>query len=266
MATRLTLRGKIVLGTAVALVLVGFTHITRDTCWIGPEPWKYGSCQAMIDRMVNESLNVPTPEVKRLEWYRNADELSPVDLAELLYLVGFRKGELKNAWAIAMRESNGRPLAHNQNAKTGDNSYGVFQINMIGSLGVDRRDLFNIANNTKLFDPVVNAEIAFYMSSGGTDWSSWKGVTPRAKKFLSQFPIAQLEKRIERYSQGMPIPAYRLKEVVTAVTNLRSIMSELSDEQLQQAEKTLSNALMSVNLEVFHREKEKVERAEVASV
>lgn len=200
MATRLTLRGKIVLGTAVVLVLGGFSHITRDTCWIGPEPWKYGSCQAMIDRMVNETLNVPVPSVDKLEEYRKADKLSTVDLAELLYLVGFRDTALRNAWAIAMRESNGRPLAHNKNAKTGDNSYGVFQINMIGSLGVDRRDLFNIANNTKLFDPVMNAEIAFYMSSGGTDWSSWKGITPRAKKFLKQFPQADLEKRIERYS------------------------------------------------------------------
>ena len=200
MATRLTLRGKIVLGIATALVLGGFSHITRDTCWIGPEPWKYGSCQAMIDRMVNQTLNVPVTSVDKLEEYRKADKLSTVDLAELLYLVGFRDTALRNAWAIAMRESNGRPLAHNKNANTGDNSYGVFQINMIGELGVDRRDLFNIAHNSKLFDPVMNAEIAFYMSAGGTDWSSWKGLTPRAKKFLAQFPSKELEKRIERYS------------------------------------------------------------------
>jgi hypothetical protein len=64
----------------------------------------------------------------------------------------------------------------------------------------------------------------------------------------------------------MSIPAYRLKEVNIAVTNLRALMSELSDEQLGQAEKALSNALMSVNLEVFHREKENSERREVASV
>jgi hypothetical protein len=64
----------------------------------------------------------------------------------------------------------------------------------------------------------------------------------------------------------MPIPAYRLKEVVIAVTNLRALMSELNDEQLKQAETTLSNALMSVNLEVYHREKERSERVEVASV
>ena len=64
----------------------------------------------------------------------------------------------------------------------------------------------------------------------------------------------------------MPIPAYRLKEVVIAVTNLRALMSELNDEQLKQAETTLSNAIMSLNLEVYHREKERSERVEVASV
>ena len=268
MATRLTLRGKIVLGIAIALVLGGFTHLTRDTCWIGPEPWAYGSCQKMIDRMVAQTLNVPTPSVDKLEEYRKAETLSPLDLAEMLYLVGFREGALKNAWAIAMRESNGRPLAHNANVKTGDNSYGVFQINMIGSLGVDRRDLFNISHNSNLFDPVMNAEIAFYMSKGGTDWSSWKGITPRAQKFLRDFPIKDLQKRIARYSQGMSIPAYRLREVIVATTNLRALMSDLSDEQLVEAEKVLSNALMSVNLEIFHREKEKEssERREVASV
>ena len=64
----------------------------------------------------------------------------------------------------------------------------------------------------------------------------------------------------------MQIPAYRLKEVNIAVTNLRALMSDLTDEQLGQAGKVLSNALMSVNLETFHREKENSERREVASV
>ena len=64
----------------------------------------------------------------------------------------------------------------------------------------------------------------------------------------------------------MSIPAYRLKEVNVAVSNLRALVSELSEEQLEQAEKVFSNALMSINLEVFHREKEKSDRLEVAAV
>ena len=200
MATRLTLRGKIVLVVIVTLLAGGVSHATRDVCWIGPKPWSYGSCQALIDRMVKQSLDIPTAEVVRLDEFRKAKKLSEIDLAELLWLVGFKGEQLKTAWAIAMRESNGRPVAHNNNEHTGDNSYGVFQINMIGDLGVDRRDLFDIAHNSKLFDPVTNVQIAFYMSKGGTDWSSWKGLTPRAQKIMKDFPKAELEKRIKRYS------------------------------------------------------------------
>jgi len=61
-------------------------------------------------------------------------------------------------------------------------------------------------------------------------------------------------------------PAYRLNEVDKALANLRTIMSDLSDEQLGSAERKLSNALMSVSLETFHREKERLERREVAAV
>jgi hypothetical protein len=79
-------------------------------------------------------------------------------------------------------------MAHNDNENTGDNSYGLFQINMIGSLGPDRLKKFDLDQNADLFDPVRNAEIAFFMSNGGKNWSSWHGITPRTKEFMRQFP------------------------------------------------------------------------------
>jgi hypothetical protein len=91
----------------------------------------------------------------------------------MLRAVGFEGKALKVAWAVVKKESNGRPLAFNGNVKTGDNSYGIFQINMIGGLGVARRDKFDLDSNKDLFDPVVNAQIAYYMSNEGSDWSSW---------------------------------------------------------------------------------------------
>jgi len=94
-------------------------------------------------------------------------------LKKLLIEAGFEGRKLKEAWAIVMKESTGRPTAHNGNESTGDNSYGIFQINMIGSLGTDRREKFNLSSNTDLFNPLKNAKIAHYMSRGGEDWSSW---------------------------------------------------------------------------------------------
>jgi hypothetical protein len=120
--------------------------------------------------------------------YNSSEMLTDEELVTLLKSVGFEGTGLKKAWAIAKRESNGRPLAYDGNLRTGDNSYGLFQINMLGSLGVDRRERYNLKNNNELFDPVTNAEITYKMTNGGEDWSSWKGVTPKAQEFLLKFP------------------------------------------------------------------------------
>ena len=127
-------------------------------------------------------------KAKRLESFENKTSLTDLELKELLSLVGFKGNDLVVAWAIAKKESNGRPLAFNGNHKTGDSSYGMFQINMIDSLGPDRRDKFDIASNAELFNPVKNAEIAYYMSNGGENWSSWKGITPKTKEWMLKFP------------------------------------------------------------------------------
>lgn len=108
-----------------------------------------------------------------------SDPLTGRELSHLLYNVGFQGRAHKLAWGIVMRESNARPKAHNQNTKTGDNSYGIFQINMIGSLGADRRAKYDLVDNADLFNPVVSAQIAFKMSAGGTDFGAW-GIGPNA--------------------------------------------------------------------------------------
>ena len=81
-----------------------------------------------------------------------------------------------------------RSHAYNGNETTGDNSYGIFQINMIEEVGDSRREKFGMVSNALLLDPVTNAQIAYYMSKGGTDWSAWKGMTPRTQEWLKKFP------------------------------------------------------------------------------
>jgi hypothetical protein len=127
-------------------------------------------------------------KTKKLESFENKVSLTDLELKELLSLVGFKGKDLVVAWAVAKKESNGRPLAFNGNHKTGDSSYGVFQINMIDNLGPDRRERFDLDSNAELFNPVKNAEIAHYMTNGGDDWSSWKGITPRTKFWMKKFP------------------------------------------------------------------------------
>ena len=122
--------------------------------------------------------------------YKSSDQLTNKELKQLLSAVGFEGKALKTAWAIAKRESQGRPMAYNGNRNTGDSSYGLFQINMLGNLGVIRKDKFNLRTNYELFDPVINAEITYYMTDGGTNWSSWKGLNKPAQVYYAMYAKA----------------------------------------------------------------------------
>ena len=146
-----------------------------------------------------ESVALATPKVafllskdkneKILTKYENATSLTDSQLVELLKAVGFKGKGLKTAWAVAKAESNGRPFAFNGNTKTGDSSYGIFQINMLGNLGPDRRDKLDLDLNAELFSPVKNAQAVFYMTKGGNDWSSWSTMKNGAvNKWLHKFP------------------------------------------------------------------------------
>ncbi len=147
------------------------------------------NAQALIVQPKTEvQLKKETLEKYSNTVYKPSQMLSDIELKELLVAVGFEGKALKTAWAIAKSESNGRPLAYNGNRNTGDSSYGIFQINMLGQLGVDRKEKFSLKSNESLFDPTRNAEIAYYMTDGGNNWSAWKGLTPRAQEFYLKFP------------------------------------------------------------------------------
>lgn len=105
--------------------------------------------------------------------YAGLKKLTDNQLIEVLKSVGFKGNSLRTAWAIVKRESGGRPVAFNGNRNTGDSSYGLFQINMIGDLGPSRRATFGLKSNNELFNPYTNARAAYHMSAGGRNWSAW---------------------------------------------------------------------------------------------
>lgn len=175
---KLTRKGKIVFGSLFTAMFMALGMLVLPPA-LSPE-------QAKAQAVEQET------QVNVLAKYVNADDLTDHQLIELLQAVGFKGHDLKEAWAIAKKESHGNPLSHNGNRKTGDNSYGLFQVNMLGSLGDARRDKFNLAFNAELFNPVVNAQIAYHMSNGGKDWSAWKGTeTSVVKRWLKKFPSEQ---------------------------------------------------------------------------
>ena len=98
------------------------------------------------------------------------------DLGGLARSAGFSTEQAVIMAAIAMAESGGRAKAHNDNRSTGDDSYGLWQINMIDRLGPERRRQFGISGNAALFDPTTNAKAArkVYLSQGFGAWSVYK--------------------------------------------------------------------------------------------
>ena len=89
---------------------------------------------------------------------------------------------------IARLESGGRPGALNPNASTGDYSLGLFQINMIGNLGKRRNEQYlekygqyGYTGLESLYDPDINARIAYDISKGGNKWSdAWVNSSRKA--------------------------------------------------------------------------------------
>lgn len=89
---------------------------------------------------------------------------------------GFNRLDAQTATAIAFAESGGDPNAHT--VDTDDDSYGLWQINMLGSLGPDRMKRFGLTNPAQLLDPKVNAKAAFAIYKGaGYKFSPWTTFT-----------------------------------------------------------------------------------------
>jgi hypothetical protein len=163
--------------------------ITLFLFTVQPGPTVTQALQVEIPVKSTVQLKKETLEKYSNTVYKPSETLTDEELKQLLLAVGFEGKALKQAWAIAKSESNSRPMAYNGNRKTGDSSYGIFQINMLGELGIDRKEKFDLKSNILLFDPVINAEITYYMTKGGLDWSSWSSLGgDRYKEFLTKFP------------------------------------------------------------------------------
>jgi hypothetical protein len=85
--------------------------------------------------------------------------LSLSDLQQLAAQTGFADPAL--AAAVAMAESGGNPNAYNT-----EGSYGLWQVD------INFHPEFQ-SNPSVLFDPTTNAQAAYAISSGGTNWQWW---------------------------------------------------------------------------------------------
>ncbi len=109
--------------------------------------------------------------------------LSPEQIAQHARAAGFNGQGLTIAIAVALAESSGDPRAHN--SKPPDDSYGLWQINMLGAMGPERRRQYGLDSNRELFAPAVNARVANSLSKDGKSWTPWATYTNGAyRKYL----------------------------------------------------------------------------------
>lgn len=106
---------------------------------------------------------------------------------DLIKAAGGTDEEAHTLAAISQAESSGNQMSHNTNARTGDNSYGLWQINMLNKLGPERRKHYGLKSNEDLFDPATNARVALQMhresrGHGYGDWTTYS--SGKYRKYL----------------------------------------------------------------------------------
>lgn len=117
-------------------------------------------------------------------------KLTATQIAMVAWNIGIHdEPTMARAVAVALAESGGNTNAHNPNANTGDNSYGLWQINMLGAMGPARRKQFDIAKNEDLFNPATNAKAMMILSNYGRNWAPWS--TFKNNAYMKHINIAK---------------------------------------------------------------------------
>ena len=207
--------------------------------WLGKELYKTMSGQVSGlatgpqdgDERYNEKGEKEVYSAEKNEWVitststttsttNNTSSLPPgsvpagtLNLNQLVHLAkaaGANDSEAIRLASIAMYESGGNSNAHNP--KYPDNSYGLWQVNMLDEpgymLGEERRNRYKLSNNEQLWDPARNAKIALDIlrTSGWSAWSTDKLVTQKdldaAKKALNEPPPQSYSNLDQTYSSG----------------------------------------------------------------
>lgn len=129
--------------------------------------------------------------------------LSAEQVARLALNAGLTPDSAAVAVAVARAESGFNPRAHNRTPP--DNSYGLWQINMLGSMGPARRKQFGISSNDALFDPATNARAMAMISNKGRNWTPWTTYTRGTyRAYMSQAKSAVANAGGQTVDVGLP--------------------------------------------------------------
>ena len=103
----------------------------------------------------------------------------------------FYKADSKTMAAIAGGESSFNKRAYD--GKGADDSYGLWQINMLGAMGTERLKSLGLSSKADLYDPLTNAKAAkqIYDSQGFGAWGAYKD--GNANKYMNAAQALKLQ-------------------------------------------------------------------------
>jgi hypothetical protein len=156
-----------------------------------------------------------------------------VDLMSLIHEAGFRGQAANIMYGIVMAESGGNTRAHNTNARNGDNSYGLAQINMLGSMGPARLKEYGLSSPNDLFDPLTNLKVAYKMSGGGTHFGDWSTYNSGAYQQHMGQSGAQVTSSGSGYSadgsSGQPLTSKMTAADYSGIDSLGSLLNSVPE-------------------------------------
>ena len=142
--------------------------------------------KARLDQKRNEQYQITLPS-------GNRKPLADVDILKLSLNQGLSDRDAVIMTAISLAESAGIPDNTNFNRQSGDQSYGLWQINMIDELGPARAKDLKIKNYEELLDAETNSRAMRYVlqRQGFGAWSvfrngSYRQYLPDAERALIQ--------------------------------------------------------------------------------
>jgi tape measure domain-containing protein len=194
---------------------------------------------------IPKTLNIPT----KLDVDNSQLLAQNITIVDLLRQVGFPEKVIPIMVGIAGGESGFRANALNDNPKTGDLSYGLWQINMIGKLGLARRKQMGLSSNEDLFDPLTNAKAAkqIYDQQGLNAWGAYTNGS--YKKSLGGNPKVRFDNSTpnvstnnNRSSVNMPsITPIAKANFTDSLTRLNTLTSGLKTTNFSQGS-TMTNS------------------------
>ena len=167
-------------------------------------------------------------------------KLSAKQIADVARQAGIPEDKIPTMVAIAMAESGGDSEAHNP--KYPDNSFGLWQINMLDApgyqLGAERRQKYGLSSNEELKDPLTNAKAAFDIlnSQGLGAWSvytsgKYKDFLPDAQAAISSTPrsTGDLQLPDSNNSINVPMPPGQSQQQSSGSASGGGLMGALND-------------------------------------